>query len=317
MVIFDTYSKRQKGLPDVFKYDKISEKLKNQIYHIWNDFLDQDYFDSELKRIVRKHIYETILKEEGKKQLHYNGMFKDDNPVTQVEKYFEDLKDTEKILDVVEITFYFIGKMEALQKDRNIYQYQSNRTISYSTDRAITDLNCRFKENGIGYEFSNNQIIRIDNKLLHNETIQTALNLLSEPDYKNANEEFLKAHEHYRHGRNQECLNECLKAFESTIKIICKKNGWTFNETDTAKPLINILITNSFLPTYNESSLSAMRQLLEGSIPTVRNKNSGHGQGTKKITVADNLANYMLYITGSTIRLLVDIQNDNEKKPSL
>jgi hypothetical protein len=43
--------------------------------------------------------------------------------------------------------------------------------------------------------------------------------------FDGANEEYLKAHEHYRHRRNKECLTECLteclKAFESTMKIIC------------------------------------------------------------------------------------------------
>lgn len=44
--------------------------------------------------------------------------------------------------------------------------------------------------------------------------------VLSDKRYKGASQEFLAANEHYRHGRYKECLNDCLKAFESTMKII-------------------------------------------------------------------------------------------------
>lgn len=309
MAIFDTYSKRKKGMPDVFTYDSISDKLKNQTYHIWNDFFEQSCFSNELKYLVREHIYDTICKEEGKKSLHFNGMFNDRSPINQVESYFDELKDTDKILDVIEVTFFFIARLEKAAKEQNPYIL-----ITYSADKAIEELNYRFKENGVGYEFTNERIIRIDNKLLHKETIQPTLYLLHEPEFKNANDEFLKAHEHFRFRRNQECLNECLKSFESTMKIVCQKNDWQHKETDSAKPLINLLLTNNFFPNYHESHLSAIRQLLEGNIPTIRNKNSGHGQGTKKIIVPDSLASYMLYITGATIRLIVETQMARDKK---
>ncbi|MGH8648141.1 MAG: DUF7014 domain-containing protein, partial [Burkholderiales bacterium] len=31
-----------------------------------------------------------------------------------------------------------------------------------------------------------------------------------------------------------------LKALESILKVICKKQGWSFRETDTAKTLIDV-----------------------------------------------------------------------------
>lgn len=308
MGIFNTYSKGLKGLPDVYTYDNIEQKVRNQVFHIWNDFFKQQCFEP-LVDTARKEIYETICKEEGVKLLISGGYFSaNEDCKNQVEGYFEGLKDTAKILDAIQITFYYMELLEKLTIEHNPYF-----PIPYSVGQAIKDLNHRFRENGIGYEYSNGKILRIDHKLLHQETIRPTLSLLSEKKFKNANDEFLKAHEHYKHKRNQECLNESLKAFESTIKIICKENNWTFNQTDTAKPLINILLTNNFLPSYNESSLNALKQLLEGTVPTVRNKNSAHGAGNTSIIVPDFLANYMLYITGATIRLLVDTQNEKKK----
>lgn len=158
-------------------------------------------------------------------------------------------------------------------------------------------------------------VFLLKNKLLHSETIRPALLLLTDPEFINANEEFLSAHEHFRYNRNKECLNECLKAFETTMKIICMKNQWSFKESDTAKSLIKNLIDNKFLPGYHENQLSAIRQQLESTIPTIRNKNGGHGQGVRKIIVSKSLAKYMLYSTSATICLLVEIQR--EKSPAL
>ncbi len=50
MAIYDLYSKRQKRLcgevPDVYQYDNISNILRVQIVHIWQDALgnEKEYF---------------------------------------------------------------------------------------------------------------------------------------------------------------------------------------------------------------------------------------------------------------------------------
>ena len=68
MNIFNTYSKRQKGLPDIYTYDAISDKLKNQIYHIWNDYFDQTYMSS-YSDVAWERINNIICREEGMKTL--------------------------------------------------------------------------------------------------------------------------------------------------------------------------------------------------------------------------------------------------------
>lgn len=310
MSTFPTYSKGKKGQTDLFQYDTLPEKLTIQIGHIWKDFLNQQCFTSDFKQSIVKIVYDTICKEKGKKRLHFNGLYFSDD-ASQIEEYLQTTKETDDKLDVIDIMFFFIQKAQIAAVSHNSYI-----RIPYRAEEAVNDLNTRFKENGVGYQFTNDKIIRVDNELLHQETVTPALQLLHEPEYANANEEYLKAHEHLRFKRNQECLNECLKSFESTMKIICAKNKWEYKDTDTAKPLINLLLTNTFMPTYHESYLSSLRQLLESNIPTIRNKNSGHGAGTKKRVVPDYLASYMLYVTGATIKLLIDTQNDFDKQRS-
>jgi len=310
MPTFNTYSKNKNGIPEILAYDNISEKLKNQISFIWNNFFEQNSFPEELVKLFREKIHQTLKEETGIKTLHSNGLFYDEDPVRQVESYFSNLNETDKILDVIDISFYY---MEVLQKYFDEKYYVNN---SYKYQSAVEDLNTRFRENGVGYELINQNIIKIENKILHEKTITDTIKFLTNPIFENANEEFLKANDHYRHNRFQETMNECLKAFESTMKIICEQNNWNYNkEKDTAKDLISHLFNNGFFMSYQDNYLASLRQLLTSNIPTMRNKNSGHGQGSERKIVPESLAKYLLYSTGATITLLIDnyLERINQK----
>ena len=299
MSIEDIYSKRHKNKNEVFIYDCLTKKLKIQIIKIWEKFFNQiDEYDRDS---VWEKIHSLLCEEHGKHTLLNDG-FNYYYDSYKVQHYFENKEDLEECLDVIEIVFRAISKTGE-------YFISINKYIKFSSEEAISDLNTRFIENERGFEFNKDNIIKIDSKLLHIEIIKPILGLLNNGDFKNAEDEFLSALEHFRFGKNKECLNDCLKAFESTMKIICFKNRFKYDKSDTSKKLISILIINKFIPTYNESQLSAMRQLLESNIPTLRNKNSGHGQGPDEIIVDKELASYMLYITGTTIKLFFDLNS--------
>jgi len=134
--------------------------------------------------------------------------------------------------------------------------------------------------------------------------VKPALSFLADPIYKGANEEFLNAHEHYRHGRYKECLNDCLKAFESCLKAICEKRRWNDNKKDTANRLIAIVFDSGLIPSLMQSHFSALRSTLESGVPTIRNDQSGHGQGSEKVVVPEYIASYILHLTASNILLL-------------
>jgi len=175
---------------------------------------------------------------------------------------------------------------------------------SINPDEAIDELNSRFKEHGLGYEYAAGQIIRIDSKLLHQEVIKPVLLFLQNAKFKGANEEFLSAHSHFREGKHKECLNDCLKAFESTLKIICGKRKWPFKTTDTAKRLLEIVFEKELIPSFLQSHFIGLRTTLESGIPTVRNKLGGHGQGAESVEVPDYIAGYALHLTAANILLL-------------
>ena len=306
MAVFDLFSKRQKRLrgdgPDVYTYDNIPRGLRVQIVHIWMDALGRP---SEIKEgMVREchdFIVTTLCKEYGVFSLP--GTKKIHGYINQVEELHNFLlieSDFEKLLDSVELSFRLIDGFT--RKFDYLYREDANDRAN----NALNELNERFKEHGIGYQFQSGEIIRIDSELLHAETVKPALRLLNQKAFAGPQQEFLKAHEHYRHGNNKEALNECLKAFESLMKAICDKRKWTYPANATAKPLIKACFDNNLVPLFWQNNLSSLSNLLEGSVPTGRNKLAGHGQGSSTTSVPGYLTAYMLHMTASTLVFLCE-----------
>ncbi len=194
---------------------------------------------------------------------------------------------------------------------RKDYNYRHTTTRKLDSDDAIEELNTRFKEHGIGYQFESGEVLRVDSEFSHSEIVKPTLSLLRGDGFAGANEEFLEAHQHYRHGRNKECLVSALKAFESVMKGVCKRKGWVFKPSDTAKNLIAVCVANGLFPTYLESEITSLRTLLESGVPTVRNRAGGHGQGTEPVAVPAYLARYALNLTASNALLLIDAASLN------
>jgi hypothetical protein len=171
-------------------------------------------------------------------------------------------------------------------------------------EEAIAECNQRFQEHQVGFKFVGRQILRIDSEFTHAELTMPVMKLLAQEYLQGANEEFFTALDHQRHGRNKECINECLKAFESTMKSICHKRKWQYNQTDAAKALIGICERNNLFPVFMENHLTGLRMALESGVPTARNKVGAHGQGATPITVSPEFATYILNLTASNIRFL-------------
>lgn len=147
--------------------------------------------------------------------------------------------------------------------------------------------------------------MRVDSQYVHAEAVKPAISLLHTAGFEGASEEFLDAHEHYRSGEYADAMSDALKAFESAMKAICDENGWSYSGGATAKALIKNVLDNGLVPKYMETHLSGLRNTLEAGLPTVRNKNSGHGQGLLAKKVPDYFAGYALHLAATNIVFLV------------
>ncbi|WP_195245227.1 STM4504/CBY_0614 family protein [Clostridium celatum] len=303
-MIIELFSKRikkqQKEISDVYIYDDIPEKLRVQIIHIWNDSIG-------IENEVWEFIHKSMLKELGKLSLtkdYYNSY-------SEYCKAFLLEHDTiEEVIDIIELSFSVIDKI-IRKSDPFANRYRRSQTA----DDAIEELNYRFKENSIGYEYIEGKIIRVDRLFTHNEIVKPAIKLLYEEKFDGASEEFLKAHEYYRNQEYKEAILYAGKSFESTMKTICENIPYDYNkDKDTASKLITILCNNDFIPISLKThfdgldkAIGGIRTSLDSGLPTLRNRKSGHGQGESIEYVTEEFATYALNLAATNIVLLVNL----------
>lgn len=309
------------GEPEVYIYDEFPEAFRNQVFYIMTDILDKlgvcccEWDD----------LHDEFCREKGLKLLGHWNVTRGGYGKHNIEQFISEASSPE-FLDFLDFVFYifngegrevdvpqyyhnaFVGAVE-----NNIYD-TIIKEVNNGIDKAIAELNYRFKQHNLGYEFVNGEVIRIDNKMIHQEVIKPALRLLYEEGFDGAEEEFRKAFEYRRKGDNKNAILEAGKSFESTMKTICDKKNYTYDKAkDTAKKLIEILESNNFYPAYMSSHMASLRTTLETGLPVVRNKKAGHGQGSTVEPISDEFVEYALNLAATNIVLLVGIYKRGKK----
>lgn len=303
-MIIELFSKRmkkqQKEISDVYIYDDIPKKLRVQIIHIWNDSIGKDNEAWEF-------IHKSMLRELGKLSLtdDYYRSYSE-----YCKAFLLEHNNLEEVIDIIELSFLVIDK---IIRERDPFASRYERT--QKADEAIEELNYRFKENSIGYEYIEGKIIRVDRLFTHNEIVKPAIKLLYEEKFEGASDEFLKAHECYRKKEYKDAILYAGKSFESVMKTICENIPYDYNkDKDTASKLITILCNNDFIPISLKThfdgldkAIGGIRTSLESGLPTLRNRKSGHGQGESIEYVTEEFAIYALNLAATNIILLVNL----------
>ena len=146
------------------------------------------------------------------------------------------------------------------------------------------------------------QIIRRDNEVLHNTAIEPTLTLLSNPAFTSANREFLEALADYRKSEYGDCVVKCCSSFESVMKIICDRKGWSYDQNDTTARLLEVIFLHTNLDSFFKQPLTL--------VATIRNRlSSAHGAGTEQRAVSKHIAHYAINATASSILILVEETN--------
>ena len=298
--LFSTRRKRERGeAPDVFVYDALPRELRVQAIYIVHDALGQSFAHglTTPANAAYVEILEQLTRHFGR-----NRLAAGDLPEQILANFLLQEPDVEHWLDAIEFS------CRMMQAVGNNWDYKQRADAKLTPDEAIADLNHRFLQHGVGYQYVSGKIIRYDSQFLHAKVVKPALDLLQDKRYLGANDEFLKAHEHYRKGEVKDCLADSLSALESTLKTICHKRRWTFQPKDTAKTLLDICFKNGLIPTFFQSHYSSLQSTLESGVPTVRNRLGGHGQGPQVIDVPEHYAAYALHVTASAIQFLIEAE---------
>lgn len=311
MGIFETFSKRQKrllsqGEPDPYHYDSFPETLRVQVINLLSEifgncFTRPDAFgevhQNEKAAGYWSFLHQTLAHEYGVFQLAPG-----EDPQKRCRAFFLRATKTEDCLDFVELGFQLIWKMAVSYST----QHGAYANEQEECEKVIQELNYRLREHSLGYQFEEGQLIRVDSQFIHAEVVKPALALLYEANFTGASEEFLQAHEHYRAKRYPEAIAGALKAFESTMKGICDERKWPYLESATAKKLIEVIFSKGLIPSSLESHFTGLRSVLESGLPTVRNKQGGHGQGKDSVPIPSYLSAYALHLAASNIVMLLE-----------
>ena len=309
MAIYNLFSKRQKAAsakkPDAPMYDALPHAFRVQVVHIWFATLgNPNEYGGYNNQVGQTYdlIVKTLCREYGVFRLPYVDERFEETTLQMLVSFFGRTPDVDHALDAIELTFRAVDRLT------RSYQYLQRTEGAELADQATSELNQRFQEHNIGYRYTDGRIIRIDSEVIHTEIVTPALNLLTSRHYAGAQQEYLKAHEHYRKGDGKEAMTECAKALESTMKSICDRRRWTYDKNATAKQLIKVCFDNGLIPQFWETHFSHLRSSLEVSVPVGRNKVSAHGQGATVTEVPNYLVAYMLHMTASTIVFLAEAE---------
>jgi hypothetical protein len=301
MGTLDIFSKRNNNdINSIFKYNEIPKALRIQIVHIWKDSIGLysagRYSNTSPSNSIWDFIHKGLCKEYGVFSLSPKGS----TPLENCGYFIQDENSVEKILDIIELSFKLIDT-----KVRGMRREWAYMNITQYPDQAISELNQRFREHGIGYQYIEGKIIRVDSDYIYKEAVKPAVNLLFSEGFEGASEEFMKAHEHFRKGNDKEAVTEAEKAFESVMKTICNKLKWELPNKQNANLLIKILIDNNLIPFWLENSMLGL--------PTLRNKLTAHGQGEKSVKIPRHKVAYALHLCATNIVFLIEAFKEKSK----
>lgn len=298
---FKFFSQRQHGeeVPDVLQYDDLPEDFRNQLFYIASDLCRA--LDIDLMQFLLK----SYCRESGDDYLRSHSMIHSGFEARELLSSYIDDSSTDELLDLID---YMYNKL---------FRFSQRPTALIQTVKVINasfaELNDRFKQHNLGYEVTNGQLVRIDNKLIHAQYVKPALQLLGDEEFAGAEDEYRKAFEARRAGNNKDAILNAGKCFESVLKTICEKKKYPFNpQKDTANKLVDILKVQGFFPEYLESHLNGIITTLQSGAPTVRNKVAGHGQGSEITEAPDCLVDYVLGLVAVNSVLLVKLYKESK-----
>ncbi|MEO9463347.1 MAG: hypothetical protein ABJ242_11510 [Marinomonas sp.] len=293
MQLPDTFSRRkrlQRGSVDPLVYDEVPIKARNQVLQI----LDQADRISGLHQ--NEKIYETLT-DGMRKELGVMKLAGAYSRSDEFSDWFVNHPITDEVLDAVELVCRVILALVKMV---------STQAKAANLKALVQEINDRFLEQSIGYQFENGRMIQVDSQFGHKEIVVPALQLLSDSAYEAAEHEFLDAFDAFKEGNYETTLHESFKSLESTIKVIGSQKDWGLDENATLKTLLKVVFEKELIPGFMESEFTGLRTVLQSGVGTVRNKASGHGAGQSKRTVPKHVAAFQLHQTAAAIILLVE-----------
>lgn len=314
-MIFELYSKRTKrqansDLSDVYQYDSVPNTLRVQVQQILVDAIGPQFPPSFYGTGARrKHnpdawelIHKALCKEFGVHSLDEKQLAQE-NVVG-----FIGNADINEFLDTVEMCCMHITDLKNKPE-----HHRKNLGVTQEPDSAIDEINYRFREACLGYQIEEGKFIRVDSQFMHQEVVKPAIHILNSEEFSGPQSEFLLAHASFRNGDYEQAIILASNSFESTLKVVCDKNRWVYQQGARATDLLRLVKSNGLWPDYLDGSFDQLIATLSSGLPKVRNNAAAHGQGAEPRSTPPYIAAYALHLAGAKIILIAEAQKNLSK----
>ena len=314
-MIFETYAQRKKRAqrgnePEIYSYEAIPDQLRHQICLILADTIGYFHEAGEFdwSPVPNGNEFWTHIDKVCRKEIaSYAAGARGSNLAGRICAYLQKIADIDDFLSVLEIACALLSTIRD-----NPYKFgtPATRGAEQGAEDALKEINSRFLQHCVGYQFENREFIRVDSTLEHSEIIKPALAFLAAPLFVKANADFMTAHRHYRNAEWKDSVTAAHRAFESTLKAICDKEGWAYAKGHRAPELVT-LVTNNALFTHDfDRTFSTYVAMLKAGLPAVRNDAGGHGEGLLTASVTQQIARFAINMTATNIIFLADAHKD-------
>lgn len=312
MAVIQTFAKRKRAAENADKqatyyYDDLPDAFRVQVFRILLDAIGNP--DDSIVATVQQSRYNcwmvahhVLTKEMGVFKLTRSEDTKRFGYMAPCLEFIQSDSQVDEVLSLIELLFRAVE----MQREGTSFWFDAPQ----QPHDAINELNHRFREHSVGYQFAGGQIVQVDSEYLHSEVVKPAIFLLHSAQFEGALDEFMTAHSHYREGRYKEAIAAAGNAFESTMKTICDRRNWDYKR-ETSSALMEVLFSNGLVPSELNSHFTSLRATLESGLPTVRNQagHGAHGQGSDTTEVPDYLAAYCLHLAAANIVFLIEAHN--------
>lgn len=307
MVKYELYSRRKKaaeraGQPVELGYDVLPDFLRKQISMAWSSGIGRYYpgykYEDDPPPCANplwSLMYNTMKNLSEPFQAYSEQKSEYESCASFLLKH----NDVDECLDIIEISCRILTRTAEKKIECG------DRGATTDAISTIEHINDCFIREGVGYQFSGGYIVKIGSEIVHSEVVQPALGLLVGEIFKEANADFMDALRHYRHGDFKETVTAANRAFESTLKAICKAREWDYKPGDRASELISVVNKSGLFAGQPALGIESYVSMMRTGLPGVANNFGRHGRDPDAKPVPDFIAAYALHLMAANIVMLV------------
>lgn len=271
-----------KPIPNVLVTDQASDKFRNQMRHILNRLFNNPNTINHSNDVAESICSDFMFLKGGSP---YDSQYH--NFVEIIDQGLQKLspKDLFDFIDII-----------CLKVSEDPY-------FMCFYDEFEENVNDVLRNNSIGYKLVGGMLVPFTEEVEAERLIVPAFRILKRHKLNVASEYLSRSFDYLEDGNYEEAVTSAFKAFESVLESVLTKCGISFNKKDTTARKIDLLTSNGLYPSYLESSVQSLNNLLKAP-NSVRNNESGHGSSkAKDIKVC--MVQYEIDMVTSSILFLV------------